>query len=196
MPYNYHSPPFVTYFYISMLSYPLETTRQAQLPQTSRPPPTHQRPSLLQPPPRRNSRRASTSSSRKKARCEAMTSTTTTVSSTMASHADTRTAHKLLQPEIPPHGLPARRGRGVHGLRDPERGVLVRNDIVLVFRVERLVLRRDVDVLDGEERGDHGGWGGGGAVCHCRCGVAAVVLLWVGVVVMGLLGCCRREVRV
>lgn len=111
---------------------------------------------------------------------------------------DTRTADELVKAKIPPYGLPASRGGGVHGARDAERGVLVGHDIVLVFRVERLVLRRDVDVLYGEKRGDHGRGGGGGAVCHCCCcrGAASVVLLRWGVVVLWLLGGCRREVGV
>jgi hypothetical protein len=41
--------------------------------------------------------------------------------------------------------------------------MLMRDDIIFVFRVWGLVLPLEVDVFDGEEGGDIGG--GGGAVC-------------------------------
>jgi hypothetical protein len=52
--------------------------------------------------------------------------------------------NKRLQAQIPPNSLAS----ALHGTRDPERSVLVRYNVILVFRVRRLVLRRDVDVLD------------------------------------------------
>jgi hypothetical protein len=65
------------------------------------------------------------------------------------------TIHKRLKPEIPPNSLmPA-----VHGARNTKRGMLVRHDVVFIFRVWGLVLGRDVDVFDGEEGGDCGGGG-------------------------------------
>lgn len=56
--------------------------------------------------------------------------------------------------------------------------MLVGDDVVFVFGVGRLVLWRDVDVFDGEERGDCGGRGGAvvcvGGLVVCLCEVLRV----------------------
>lgn len=50
--------------------------------------------------------------------------------------------------------------------------MLVGDHIIFILRVQRLILRRDVDLLDGQVRGD-GGWDGG-AVGDGRGGVVGV----------------------
>lgn len=113
----------------------------------------------------------------------------TTVGTTAAGH----TPDELLQAKIPPDRLPP--SRSVHGSRDSERGVLVGHDVVLVFRVERLVLGRDVYVFNGQEGRDHGRGRGRGAVCHCGAGGIAPIML-VLMMLMLLLGGCRGEVGI
>lgn len=54
--------------------------------------------------------------------------------------------HELREAEVAPCGLAAQR----RGLLDAKGGVLVWNDVVLVLRVHRLVVRGHVDVVGGE----------------------------------------------
>jgi hypothetical protein len=65
------------------------------------------------------------------------------------------TIYKGLKTKISPNSLMP----PVHGACNPKRGMLVGHDVVFVFGVWRLVLGCDVDVFDGEERGDCGGGG-------------------------------------
>lgn len=72
--------------------------------------------------------------------------------------------HQRLKTQIPPYDLMS----ALHDPRNAKRSMLIRDDIVFVFRVWRLVLRLEVDVFDGEEGGDCG-WGG-----DVGCGVGVV----------------------
>ena len=58
-----------------------------------------------------------------------------------------------MEPQVAPADFPV----PLRSTLDAERGVLVGHHVILVFRVERLQVRRDVDVFRGQ---GGGGWSG------------------------------------
>lgn len=81
--------------------------------------------------------------------------------------------HKSLKPQIPPHSL----APPLHGARNPKRSMLIRNDIILVLRVRRLVLRRHVDFFNWQIRRDRTRRRravGYGCCCVCACAAAGL----------------------
>src|SRR5436190_7826702 len=52
-------------------------------------------------------------------------------------------SHQLLQSKVPPHQLPPI----IHSPGDPKSGMLVWHHVILVFRVDGLILRKNVDVF-------------------------------------------------